>query len=164
MSCLYEVRAVCVQTWLISHAKTRWAVTSSILALWLRIIHRNVGKIIIFILTKNLPATDRYLLSYGPAKFDLAMASFEVKTRRAITLWILVRCRRFLNYNVANDVCYCWCNRGTMEKRREQTRRNIVAWRQISLSSVIIVVVVTSSFVLRRCVVCRGHPFWRWKK
>ena len=44
----------------------------------------------ISIFAQKPTATDRYLLSYGPAKFDVAMASFEVKTRWAITLSILV--------------------------------------------------------------------------
>jgi len=51
----------------------------------------------ISIFAQKSTATDQYSLSYGPAKFDVAMASFEAKTRRAITLSILVRCRRFLH-------------------------------------------------------------------
>jgi hypothetical protein len=46
--------------------------------------------IISCIYVQKSTATDQYWLRYGPTKFDVAMASFEVKTRRAITLSILV--------------------------------------------------------------------------
>ncbi len=75
MSCLYEGINFSVQTWLISHAETRRAITLPIF----------------FISTQQSTATDRYSLSYGPAKLDDAMACFEVKTRRAITSSILLR-------------------------------------------------------------------------
>ena len=129
ISCLYEVIVFYVQTWLISHAKTRRAVSSSILARWFHMIRRNVFDIIIFIYLQKSTATDQYSSSYGPANFDDAMASFEVKTRQAITLWILVHCRRFLHSNARNDVVCCRFNRGATARRREQMRRNIVAWR-----------------------------------
>ena len=91
MSSLYEVINFSVQTWLISHAETRRAVSSSISALRFHTIYRNVANIIIFIYVQTTTATDRYSLSYDPAKLDDAMASFEVNTRRAITLSISVR-------------------------------------------------------------------------
>jgi hypothetical protein len=80
-----------VQTWLISHAKSRRAVSSLISALRLNIINQNKEDITISVYAQKSTATDQYSLSYGPAKFDDAMARFEVKTRRAITLLILVR-------------------------------------------------------------------------
>ncbi len=58
-------------------------------------------------------ATDQYSSSYGPAKLDIATACFEVKTCRAMTQSILVHCCQFLLVNVAYDVYYCRCNRGT---------------------------------------------------
>jgi hypothetical protein len=82
MSCLYEVIVFYVQTWLISHVKTRRAVSSSILAFTFRIIHRNVDIRVIFIYAQKSTATDRYLSSYGPAKFDVAMESGERGTKR----------------------------------------------------------------------------------
>jgi hypothetical protein len=45
----------------------------------------------ISIFAQKSTATDRYLSSYGPTKLDVAMASFEVKTRWAIARSILVR-------------------------------------------------------------------------
>jgi hypothetical protein len=95
-------------------------------------IHRIVDNIISFVYVQYTTWTDQYSSRYGPAKFDVAMASFEVKTRRAITLSILVRWRQFFHSNAVNDVEYRWCNRGTMGKRSDQTRHNIAAWRQIS--------------------------------
>ncbi len=95
-------------------------------------IHRTVDNIISFVYVQYTTWTDQYSSRYGPAKFDVAMASFEVKTRRAITLSILVRWRQFFHSNAVNDVEYRWCNRGTMGKRSDQTRHNIAAWRQIS--------------------------------
>lgn len=95
-------------------------------------IHRIVDNIISFVYVQYTTWTDQYSSRYGPAKFDVAMASFDVKTRRAITLSILVRWRQFFHSNAVNDVEYRWCNRGTMGKRSDQTRHNIAAWRQIS--------------------------------
>ena len=95
-------------------------------------IHRTVDNIISFVYVQYTTWTDQYSSRYGPAKFDVAMASFEVKTRRAITLSILVRWRQLFHSNAVNDVEYPWCNRGTMGKRSDQTRHNIAAWRQIS--------------------------------
>ncbi len=93
---LYEVINSSVQTWLILRAKTRRAVSSSILARWFCMMHRTVANIISFIYAQNATKTGRYSSSYGPAKLDDAMASFEVKTRRAITSSILVRwCQLF---------------------------------------------------------------------
>ena len=69
-------------------------------------IHQNRDNITIYVYAQNSTAKDRYSSSYGPAKLDDAMASFEVKTRRAITLSILVVCRLFLHENVVNDVGY----------------------------------------------------------
>jgi hypothetical protein len=59
--------------------------------------HQNKGNITISVYAQKPTATDRYSLSYGPAKLDDAMACFEVKTRRAITLSILVRWRQFFH-------------------------------------------------------------------
>ena len=84
------------------------------------------------IFVQKLTAMDQYSLSYGPAKFDVAMVSFDVETRWAITQWISVRGHRFLQENVVNDVGYHSENRGTTAKRRDQTRRDIATWRQIS--------------------------------
>jgi hypothetical protein len=95
-------------------------------------IHRTVDNIISFVYVQYTTWTDQYSSRYGPAEFDVAMASFEVKTRRAITLSILVRWRQFFHSNAVNDVEYWWCNQGTMGKRSDQTRHNIAAWRQIS--------------------------------
>ncbi len=53
--------------------------------------NQTVANIISFICAQQSTATDRYSLSYGPAKLDDAMACFEVETRRAITSSILVR-------------------------------------------------------------------------
>jgi len=95
-------------------------------------IHRTVDNIISFVYVQYTTWTDQYSSRYGLAKFDVAMVSFEVKTRRAITLSILVRWRQFFHSNAVNDVEYRWCNRGTLGKRSDQTRHNIAAWRQIS--------------------------------
>ena len=115
--------------------------------------------IISCICVQKSTATDQYSSSYGPAKYDVAMASFEVKTRRAITRWTLVRCRWFLHANAVNDVGYCWCIRGTTAKGRVQTRRNIVAWRQISWFVDGISRIITYSNIFL-CAIVRGRIFW----
>ena len=95
-----------VQTWRISHAETRRAVSSSISAFTFRIIHRTVANIMIFIYAQKSTATGRYSSSYGPAKFDVAMASFEVETRRAVSLSISVFTCHISHQNVDNYVVY----------------------------------------------------------
>ena len=123
-------------------------------------IHQNVANILSFIYAQKTTKTDRYLSSYDQAKFDDAMASFDVETRRAITRWISVRCRRFLQENVVNDVGYHGANRGTTAKRREQTRRNIATWRQISwfVDGIWRFMHVYSNIFLRAIV--HGWNFW----
>ncbi len=93
-------------------------------------------------------------------KGKMKMATFEVKTRRAITLWILVCCRWFLRENAVNDVAYRWCNQGTTGKSSDQTWRNIAAWRQISwfVDGIWHFMHVHSNIFLRAIV--HGWNFW----
>ena len=91
------------------------------------VLYRNVANIIIFIYAQKLTATDRYSSSYGPAKFDVAMASFGVKTRRAITFSISVFSYHIIiHQNVDNYVVYYRVNRDvdTMTESYQNTVQN----------------------------------------
>ena len=62
--------------------------------------------ITIFILAQKSTTTDEYWWSFGPAKFDAAMAEFEAKTRRAEAPSILVCFLHIMHINVANSIFY----------------------------------------------------------
>jgi hypothetical protein len=49
-------------------------------------------------------AKDQYRSSYGTAKFDVAMAHFNAKLRRAITRSILDRCCHIMHINVTDNI------------------------------------------------------------
>ncbi len=57
----------------------------------------------------------------------------SIKLCRAISQSILVRWRRFLHVNAANDLYYLWCNGGMTGNIRKQTRSNIVGQWKICL-------------------------------
>jgi len=55
---------------------------------------------------QKLTSTDRYSLSYDSAKFDTAMANFDIKLRRAITLSISDCFLQFIHINVDQYTIY----------------------------------------------------------
>ncbi len=69
-------------------------------------IETTTNDIITCIWVQKSTATDQYSLSYGLASFDFKTRHRIIKIRRAITRWILVLCRRFLQLNEDNDVEY----------------------------------------------------------
>ncbi len=75
-------------------------------------ITQTIFQILIYILVKPPTSTDRYWWSNGSAKFDAAMASFEAKLRRAITLSISRFNQRIMHLNVDNTIKYHRRSRG----------------------------------------------------
>ena len=69
-------------------------------------IAQTIVNITIFILAQKSTTTDEYWWSFGPAKFDAAMAEFEAKTRRAEAPSILVCFLHIMHINVANSIFY----------------------------------------------------------
>jgi hypothetical protein len=63
-----------------------------------------IASIIRYISMKKSMATEQYLLSYGLAKFDAAMARFDAKIRQAITRSNLDRCHHIMQTNVADNI------------------------------------------------------------
>ena len=72
--------------------------------------------IIIYIYAQKSTATDRYSLSYGPAKFDVATTNFEPIIRRSVSLSISALWTRMIHQNVGTDVGYHRAN-GEAEKK-----------------------------------------------
>ena len=68
---------------------------------------------------KKSTATDQYRLSYGPAKFDAAMARFDAKIRQAITRSNLDRCHHIMHLNVADNIIYHFSRRNLDKQQRE---------------------------------------------
>ncbi len=69
-------------------------------------ITQTIFQTLIYILVKTLTSTDRYWWSYGSAKFDVAMESFEAKLRRAITSLISRFNQHIIHLNVDNTIKY----------------------------------------------------------
>ena len=68
--------------------------------------------IMISIYAQKSTATDRYWWSFGPAKFDAAMAEFEAKIRRAVASSILVCFLHIMHINVDDDIIYYLVSQG----------------------------------------------------
>ena len=75
-------------------------------------IAHTIHRIMMYILVQELTSTDWYWRSYGSAKFDTAMASFEAKLRRAITSSIIRFSRHIMYQNVDNTTIYHHGKRG----------------------------------------------------
>ena len=69
-------------------------------------ITQTIFQIRIYILVKTATSKDRYWWSYGSAKFDAAMASFEAKLRRAITSLISLLNQHIMHLNIDNTIKY----------------------------------------------------------
>ena len=66
----------------------------------------------IYVLIHNMSTKSYYWWSYGLAKLDAAMASFDAKLRRAITSSISRFCRHIMHINVDNNIMYYRGSRG----------------------------------------------------
>ena len=79
---------------------------------WHTLMTQSIHQIIIYILVKQPTSSDRYWWSYGSAKFDVTMASFETKLRQAITSPISWFNQHIMRLNIDNTIKYHRRSRG----------------------------------------------------